>query len=123
MRSLVLLPEALVVGAAVLLLLAGRLGGVPGPLRGNLPAIATGVVLVALIVELWLGAVLLSVGAAIAVADWSAEDSASTPIALTLLAGFGVMVAASAGDFVGLWAGLELAAAAAVVLVGRRRPD
>ena len=33
------------------------------------------------------------------------------------------MVAASAGDFVGLWAGLELAAAAGVVLVGLRRPD
>ena len=145
MRSLVLLPEAIVVGAAILLLLAGRLGGVPSALRGNLPAIAAGVVVVALILELWLGArlvslfggafvqdrfalfakaaVLLAVGAAIATADWSAEDSVSTGIAVTLLAAFGVMVVASAGDFVALWAGLELAAATAVVLVGRRRPD
>jgi len=145
MRSLVLLPEAIVVGAAILLLLAGRLGGVPSALRGNLPAIAAGVVVVALILELWLGArlvslfggafvqdrfalfakaaVLLAVGAAIATADWSAEDSVSTGIAVTLLAAFGVMVVASAGYFVALWAGLELAAAAAVVLVGRRRPD
>jgi NADH-quinone oxidoreductase subunit N len=33
------------------------------------------------------------------------------------------MVAASAGDMLGLWAGLELAAAASVVLVSLRRPD
>jgi NADH-quinone oxidoreductase subunit N len=33
------------------------------------------------------------------------------------------MVAASAGDLVGLWAGLELAATAGVVLVALRRPD
>jgi NADH-quinone oxidoreductase subunit N len=33
------------------------------------------------------------------------------------------MVVASAGDFVGLWAGLELAGAAAVVIVSSRRTD
>jgi NADH-quinone oxidoreductase subunit N len=145
MRSLVLLPETVVVGAALLLLVASRLGRLPSVLRVNLSAIGAGVVLVALILELWLGArlvslfggafvqdrfalfakaaVLLTVGAAIAVTDWAAEDSAPIAIALGLLSAFGVMVAASAGDFVGLWAGLELAAACAVVLVGRRRPD
>jgi NADH-quinone oxidoreductase subunit N len=42
---------------------------------------------------------------------------------MPLLAVFGVMVAASAGDLVALWAGLELAATAGVVLVALRRPD
>src|SRR5256712_6176567 len=44
-------------------------------------------------------------------------------MAMILLAAFGVMIVASAGDFVGLWAGLELAGAAAVVLVSARRAD
>jgi NADH-quinone oxidoreductase subunit N len=145
MRSFVLVPEALVVGAAFLLLLAGPLGGVPPSLRRRLPTIVAAVVVVAFILELWVGgtlatlfgggfvqdrfalfakaAVLLAVGAAIAVADWSAEDSVSVSVAMTLLAAFGAMVAASAGDFVALWAGLELAAAACVVVVGLRRPD
>jgi NADH-quinone oxidoreductase subunit N len=145
MRSLVLVPETLVVGTALLLLLAGRSGAVQGSLRRSLPALVAVVVLVAFGVELWVGstlaslfgggfvqdrfalfakaATLLAVGTAIAVADWSAEDSLSIGLAMPLLAAFGVMVAASAADFVGLWAGLELAAAASVVLVGLRRPD
>lgn len=132
-------------GTALLLLLLGRLGVVPRSWRGYLPSIVAAVVLVALVVELWVGgtisslfgggfiqdrfalfakaAVLLAVAAAIAVADWSAEDSPTMGLSMTLLAAFGVMVVASAGDFVGLWAGLELAAAAGVVLVGLRRPD
>ena len=132
-------------GAALLLLVAGPLGGVPRSWRNQLPGVVAAVVLVALIIELWVGgtlatlfgggfiqdrfalfakaAVLLAVAAAIAVADWSAEDSAATGLAMTLLAAFGVMVVASAGDFVALWAGLELSAAAGVVLVGLRRPD
>ncbi|HVD45945.1 MAG TPA: hypothetical protein VNG70_01550, partial [Candidatus Limnocylindria bacterium] len=144
-KELVLIPEALVLATALLLLLAGRFGGVPPSLRPQLPALVAGVVLIALVLELWLGAtlaslfdggfvqdrfalfakaaVLLAAGTAIAVADWSAEDSVSVGLAMQLLAAFGVMVAASAGDFVGLWAGLELAAAAGVVLVGLRRPD
>jgi NADH-quinone oxidoreductase subunit N len=145
MRSLLLVPEALVVGTALLLLLVGRLGVVPRSWRGYLPSIVAAVVLVALVVELWAGgtisslfgggfiqdrfalfakaAVLLAVAAAIAAADWGAEDSPTIGLSMTLLAAFGVMVVASAGDFVGLWAGLELAAAAGVVLVGLRRPD
>lgn len=132
-------------GTALLLLLVGRLGVVPRSWRGYLPSIVAAVVLVALVVELWVGgtisslfgggfiqdrfalfakaAVLLAVAASIAAADWSAEDSPTIGLSMTLLAAFGVMVVASAGDFVGLWAGLELAAAAGVVLVGLRRPD
>ncbi len=132
-------------GTALLLLLVGRLGVVPRSWRGYLPSIVAAVVLVALVVELWVGgtisslfgggfiqdrfalfakaAVLLAVAAAIAATDWSAEDSPTIGLSMTLLAAFGVMVVASAGDFVGLWAGLELAAAAGVVLVGLRRPD
>src|SRR5207249_4208390 len=60
---------------------------------------------------------------ALASADWAAEDSPYLGLAMPLLAAFGVMVAASAADLVGLWAGLELAAAAAVVMVALRRPD
>jgi NADH-quinone oxidoreductase subunit N len=134
-----------VAGTAVLLLLVGRLGVVPRSWRMHLPSIVATLVLVALVVELWVGgtisslfgggfiqdrfalfvkaAVLLAVAAAIAAADWSAEDSPTIGLSMTLLAAFGVMVVASAGDFVGLWAGLELAAAAGVVLVGLRRPD
>jgi NADH-quinone oxidoreductase subunit N len=145
MRSLLLVPEALVAGTAFVLLLVGRLGVVPRSWRGYLPSIVAAVVLVALVVELWVGgtiaslfgggfiqdrfalfakaAVLLAVAAAIAAADWSAEDSPTIGLSMTLLAAFGVMVVASAGDFVGLWAGLELTAAAGVVLVGLRRPD
>jgi NADH-quinone oxidoreductase subunit N len=138
-------PEALVAGTAILLLLGGRLGVVPRSWRMQLPSIVAALVLVAFVVELWVGgtisslfgggfvqdrfalfakaAVLLAVAVAIAVADWSAEDSTTIGLSMTLLAAFGVMVVASAGDFVGLWAGLELAAAAGVVLVGLRRPD
>jgi NADH-quinone oxidoreductase subunit N len=143
-KQLVLIPEAIVVATAVLLLLSARIGG-SRSLRRYLPAIVAGLVLVALVLELWLGAtlatlfgggfvqdrfalfakaaVLLAAGTAIAVADWSAEDSLSIGLAMPLLAAFGAMVAASAGDFVVLWAGLEVAAAAGVVLVGIRRPD
>ncbi|MDQ6878478.1 MAG: hypothetical protein M3082_12470 [Candidatus Dormibacteraeota bacterium] len=145
MRSLVLVPEALVVGTGLFLLAPGPVGAWRRSLRAYLPSIVAGVVVIAFIVELWAGgtlaslfgggyvqdrfalfakaAVLLVAATAIAVADWTAEDSLSVALAMPLLAAFGVMVAASAGDFVALWAGLELAAAAGVVLVGLHRPD
>lgn len=145
MRSFVLVPEALVVGGAVVLLLTGRFGGARRSRRRHLPAVVAVLVLIALAVELWAGATvttffdgtllqdrfalfakaaaLLAAGTAIAVTDWSAEDSPSIALAMPLLAAAGVMVAASAGDFVVLWAGLEVAAAAGVVLVSLRRPD
>jgi NADH-quinone oxidoreductase subunit N len=144
-KYLLLVPEALVAASAVLLLLAGRFGWVGPSVRRYLPAAIAAVVLIALVVELWAGAtlatyfggalvqdrfalfakaaVLLAVMLAFAVVDWTAEDSLSFGLAMPLLAALGVMVAASAGDLVVLWAGLELAAAAGVVLVALRRPD
>ena len=145
MRNLVLVPEALVVATAVLLLLAGRSAWIRGGGRRYLPGVVVVIALAALAVELWAGAtlttffgggvvqdrfalfakaaVLLAVAIAFAVVDWTAEDSLSIGLAMPLLAAFGVMVAASAGDLVALWAGLELAAAAGVVMVALRRPD
>src|SRR5438094_1968450 len=145
MRYAVLVPEALVVALAVAVLLAGRLGWMPRTSRAYLPQATALVVLVAFGVELWAGAsvtsylggaliqdrfalfgkaaVLLTAAIALAATDWTAEDSLHIGIAMPLFAAFGVMVAASAGDMVGLWAGLELAAAAAVVMVSLRRPD
>jgi NADH-quinone oxidoreductase subunit N len=144
-RSFVLVPEGLVVGGAVLLLLIGRFGGIQRSQRRSLPALVVALVLIALAVELWAGATLgsffggavvqdrfalfakavalVAAGAAIAVTDWTTEDSLSIGLAMPLLAAFGVMVAASAGDLVSVWAGLEVAAAAGVVLVSLRRPD
>ena len=145
MTSFVFVPDAIVVAAAVALLLIGRFAPPRRSVRRSLPAIVVALVLVALAVELWAGATLgsysggalvqdrfalfakaaalLAAGIAIAAADWSAEDSLTIGLAMPLLAAFGVMVAASAGDVVALWAGLELAAAAGVVLVSLRRPD
>jgi NADH-quinone oxidoreductase subunit N len=142
---LVLVPEALVLTLALAVLLAGRFGLLPRTARSYLPQVAAGVVIVAFAVELWAGAslttyfggaviqdrfalfakaaALLTAALALAAADWGAEDSVPIGIAMPLLAAFGVMVAASAGDILGLWAGLELAAVSAVVLVSLRRPD
>jgi len=144
-KYLVLLPEALVVAAAVFVLMSGRLGWLSPGARRSLPALIALVTLVALGLELWAGAtlatyfegglvqdrfalfakaaVLLAATIAFAVVDWTAEDSLTIGLAMPLLAAFGVMVAASAGDLVALWAGLEVAAAAAVVMVSLRRPD
>ena len=145
MRNLVLLPEALIVATAVIVLLAGRLGWVPRAARPYLPQATAAIVLVALGVELWAGATLgtffggaliqdrlalfvkaaalLTAAGALAATDWTSEDSLHFGLAMPLLAAFGAMLASSAGDVLGLWAGLELAAASAVVLVGLRRPD
>ena len=145
MRNLVLVPEALVVAAAVVLLVASRFSWISPGARRAMPAAVALVTLVALGIELWAGAtlatyfggglvqdrfalfakaaVLLAATVAFAVVDWSAEDSLSIGLAMPLLATFGTMVVASAGDLVALWAGLEVAAAAGVVMVATRRPD
>ena len=145
MKNYALVPEALVVTTAVLLIVAGRFAWVRTSGRRYLPGVVVAIVLVALVIELWAGAtlstyfggglaqdrfalfakaaVLLAATIAFAVVDWSAEDSLSIALAMPLLAAFGVMVAASAGDLVALWAGLELAAAAGVVMVSLRRQD
>jgi NADH-quinone oxidoreductase subunit N len=144
-RNLVLVPEALVVAAAVVLLIASRFSWISPGARRALPAAVALVTLVALGIELWAGAtlatyfggglvqdrfalfakaaVLLAATVAFAVVDWTAEDSLSIGLAMPLLATFGTMVVASAGDLVALWAGLEVAAAAGVVMVATRRPD
>jgi len=144
-KYFVLAPEAIIVATAVVLLVATRLAWIRPAARRYLPAISALAVLVALGVELWAGAtvstyfggglvqdrfalfakaaVLVTAAIALAVVDWTAEDSMSIGLAMPLFAAFGVMVAASAGDLVALWAGLELAAAAGVVMVSLRRPD
>jgi NADH-quinone oxidoreductase subunit N len=141
-RNYVLIPEALVVVGAVVLVLLGR---APRRSRRWAPLAATVLVAVALAVELRAGptlstyfggalvqdrfalfakaAILLAAGLAIAVTDWSDEGAPAIGMAMILLAAFGVMIVASATDFVGLWAGLELAAAAGVVLAAVRRTD
>jgi NADH-quinone oxidoreductase subunit N len=144
-RYLVLAPEILVAATALGLIVAGRLGIAPAASRRYLPPVTAALVVVALVIELWAGAALttyfggallqdrfalfakaaaLAIAAvAVATTDWAAEDSLHLGLAMPLLAAFGVMVAASAADMVGLWAGLELAAASAVVMVALRRPD
>jgi NADH-quinone oxidoreductase subunit N len=144
-KYFVLLPEALIVALAVVVMVAGRFAWLPRLLRPYVPHAAVIVVLVALGVELWAGATvnayfggallqdrfslfvkaaaLVTAAVVIASTDWVSEDSAYLGLAMPLLAAFGVMVAASAGDLVGLWAGLELTAVSGVVLVSLRRPD
>src|SRR4029077_5841307 len=104
MRSFLLVPEALIAGTAALLLVIGRLGGIPRSWRPVVPAVVVGGVPPALVLEMWVGAplanlfgggfvqdrfalfakaaALLAVGAAIAVTDWSAEDSLSVGLAM-----------------------------------------
>jgi NADH-quinone oxidoreductase subunit N len=141
----VLAPEILVAATALGLIVAGRLGLAPAASRRYLPPATAALVVIALVIELSAGAALttyfggallqdrfalfakavaLAIAAvAVATTDWAAEDSLHLGLAMPLLAAFGVMVAASAADMVGLWAGLELAAASAVVMIGLRRPD
>lgn len=146
MKYLTLVPEALVVATAVALLLNGRFRPAPlRRLRPRLPAVVAIVLLAALGIELWAGALvgtyfgggfvqdrlalfikaaaLLATAVAIGAADWSAEESSSVALAMPLLALFGLMVTASAGDVIGVWAGVELAAAAGVALLAVLRPD
>ena len=140
MRSLtVLLPEALVGVAALACLLEPRLGG---PRRGWPPAVAAVVLVAALALELTEGAqvvtlfhggfsqdrfalfakaaLLLAALLVVLASDWT--DLGGTGAGLTLLACFGGLVAAGAGDLLGLWAGLELAALASLALAGLREP-
>ncbi len=142
MRNFVLVPDALVAAGALVMLFTGL---TRRRSRRWIPAVAVVLLLVALVVELWVGAtlaayfggalvqdrfalfakaaVLVAATLAIAVTDWTDESVPPISIAMILLAAAGVMAIASAGDFVGLWAGLELTAAAGVVLVSVRRTD
>jgi NADH-quinone oxidoreductase subunit N len=144
-KYLVLAPEALIAATALAVMVLGRAGQPRPAWRRFLPLATATVVVAALGLELWAGAALTTyfggalaqdrfalfakaaalviAGVAVATTDWAAEDSLHLGLAMPLLAAFGVMVAASAADMVGLWAGLELAAAAAVVMISLRRPD
>jgi len=134
MRSLtVLLPEALVGLAALGCLLEPRLGG---SRRGWPPAAAAVLLLVALALELTEGAqvvtlfhggfsqdrfalfakaaLLLAALLVLLASDW--RELGGTGVGLALLACFGGLVAASAGDLALLWAGLELAVLASLAM-------
>jgi len=139
MRTAVLAPEAVVVASAVALLLGARLLPRRRWLWLRIGALAAAVV--ALGLELWLGAAvgtlfnggwqqdrfsLFAKGAlllgliVLVAADLEAgdPDSGWSALPLAFLVAFGGMVAASATSLVGLWAGLELAALAAVAAAG-----
>ncbi|HXM57070.1 MAG TPA: proton-conducting transporter membrane subunit [Candidatus Dormibacteraeota bacterium] len=139
MRTIALVPEVVVVGAALALLLGARLLPVRRRLWLRLGALAA--VVAALGLELWLGAALgtlfsggwqqdrfalfakaaLLLGLVVLVAadlEGGDQDAGWSGLPLSFLVVFGGMVAASATSLVGLWAGLELAALAAVAAAG-----
>lgn len=137
MSTAALLPEAVVVAAALGLLLAPWL--LEPRVQPWLPKAAALAALTALGLELWLGgstatlfgggwvqdrfslfakaALLLGLLALVAAGDWE-DTQARQALVPAYLAVFGGMVAASATGLVGLWAGLELAALGAVAAVG-----
>jgi NADH-quinone oxidoreductase subunit N len=138
-RTVVLVPEAVVVASAVALLLGARLLPRRRWLWLRLGALAAAVL--ALGLELWLGAAVgtlfdggwqqdrfalfakgaLLLGLVVLVAadlEMGDPDSGWSALPLAFLVAFGGMVAASATSLVGLWAGLELAALAAVAAAG-----
>lgn len=140
MRNVLLvLPDALVGAAALVALLAPRYRLLP--VRW-LPAVAAILVLAALVVELAFGAavttlfgggfsqdrftlfasaaLLLTALLVVVAGDW--PELGPVSLGLTLVACLGGLVVASAGDLVGVWAGLELATLASLAVVGRRRP-
>src|SRR5713101_139433 len=116
------------------------LGRAPRRSRRWAPLAATLLVAAALAVELWAGAtlstyltgalvqdrfalfakaaVLLAAGLAIAVTDWTDEGAPAIGMAMILLAAFGVMIVASATDFLGLWLLVASGVASALVLMG-----
>jgi NADH-quinone oxidoreductase subunit N len=144
MRTTVLIPEAVVVASALALLLGARL--LPSRRRPWLRLGALVATVAALGLELWLGAsqgtlfaggwqqdrfalfakAALLLGLVVLVAgDTEADDQGPgwSALPLAFLVGFGGMVAASATSLVGLWAGLELAALAAVAAAGLTARD
>jgi len=139
MRTTALVPEVIVAGAAIALLLGTRL--LPRRRWLWLRVGALAAVVAALGLELWLGAALgtlfsggwqqdrfalfakaaLLLGLLVLVAgDLEAgdQDASWSGLPLAFLVVFGGMVAASATSLVGLWAGLELAALAAIAAAG-----
>src|SRR5499427_3053750 len=139
MRATALVPEVVVLGAAVALLLAGRM--LPARDRNWLAGAALVAAVVALVLELWLGAAVgtlfdggwqqdrfaLFAKAALLLAlivliattlPSTTEPEAGDALPAVFVVVFGGMVAASATSLVGLWAGLEVAALAAIATTG-----
>jgi NADH-quinone oxidoreductase subunit N len=136
MRTTVLLPELLVAATALALVALTRLRFLP---PRWLAAGALLVTLVALGLELWLGAqvgtlfgggwqqdrfslfakaaLLVVIVGFMASSDWDAETTLEV-LPLAFLAVFGGMVVASATSLPGVWAGLELAALSGVAAGG-----
>ncbi|MBO0682713.1 MAG: hypothetical protein J2P45_06120 [Candidatus Dormibacteraeota bacterium] len=136
MRLYDLAPDVLVLAAAVGLFLSLRVAGEASISWRRWAALAAA--MLALGLELWLGATIGSFGGAwqqdrfslfakgalllglvalVAVADWEDERTwAAAPFAF--LAVFAGMVAASATSLISLWVGLELAALAGVAAAG-----
>ncbi len=137
-----LLPEALVLAAAVAVLARSRFA--PVRQRGAAPiwTVSLGPPAAALLMLAWLlelsfgGAlanlfhggflqdrfalfaksfVLLGAAILIGLSDSEADQDADFQVGMSLLAVFGAMVAASAGTLIGLWAGGELAALSALI--------
>lgn len=136
-----LMPEALVMAAALACLLSQRLE----VLRRlpHLPWFVVGLLVVALGVELTAGAqvttlfhggfgqdrfalfakllTLLVLLVVVAAGDWALLGT--TALAATLVAGFGALVVASATGLAGTWTGLELSLLGGVVALSRRDPQ
>jgi NADH-quinone oxidoreductase subunit N len=147
MTAWVLLPEALVLAGAAWTVLAGaprsrRRSQTPAEdLDLRLPTLVTALLLIALILEVWLGggvgrlfgggfvqdrfallakaAMIVALILAVAGTEWE-EESSWLVLPMLLLAGLGGMVVASATSLLGVWAGFQLSATAAAVAVATR---
>lgn len=138
MRTTALAPEVVILGTSLLLLLGRRV--VPPGYRGGFGAAALVAAVVALGLELWLGAavgtlfdggwqqdrfalfakaaLLLGLIVLVASALSSPNEMEGDALPAVFVVAFGGMVAASATSLVALWAGLEVAALAAIAVTG-----
>ena len=138
MRTTALAPEVVILGTSFVLLLGRRV--LPPAYRGWLDAAALVAAVVALGLELWLGAavgtlfdggwqqdrfalfakaaILLGLIVLVASNLFSPSEPEENALPAVFVLAFGGMVAASATSLVGLWAGLEVAALAAIAATG-----
>ena len=138
MRTTELVPEAVILGTSLTLLLGRRV--LPPRYRSWFDAGALLAAVVALALELWLGAAVgtlfaggwqqdrfalfakaaLLLGLIVLVASSlsSPSEPEEDPLPAVFVVAFGGMVAASATSLVALWAGLEVAALAAIAATG-----